>query len=101
MAKIRIIAVPPGDAPEWVRQGWVGLELPLNEESKAGEGLLMGVLGGPARNQGGYAVNCREAIDTLVAKHPQAGGWWLANTGYRDHGTVFVFKLDVCELVQD
>src|SRR5712664_1703512 len=26
---IRIFAVPPGEAPAWVREKWVGLELPL------------------------------------------------------------------------
>ena len=27
--RIRIIAVPPEEAPAWVREKWVGLELPL------------------------------------------------------------------------
>jgi len=27
--RIRVIAVPAGEAPPWVREKWVGLELPL------------------------------------------------------------------------
>ena len=26
---IKIVSVPSGEAPEWVRKEWVGLELPL------------------------------------------------------------------------
>jgi hypothetical protein len=26
---VRIVAVPPGEAPLWVRQKWVGLDLPV------------------------------------------------------------------------
>jgi hypothetical protein len=26
---VRIIAVPPGEAPLWVREKWVGVELPV------------------------------------------------------------------------
>ena len=26
---VRIVAVPPGEAPLWVRQRWVGLDLPV------------------------------------------------------------------------
>ncbi len=29
MAKIRIVACPPGEAPQAVREAWIGLELPL------------------------------------------------------------------------
>lgn len=29
--KIRIIKVPSGEAPEWVREAWVGLEIPTLE----------------------------------------------------------------------
>jgi len=29
MAKIRIVAFPPGEAPQAVREAWIGLELPL------------------------------------------------------------------------
>ena len=33
--EIRITDVPPGEAPEWVRQAWVGLVVPvLTEEVK-------------------------------------------------------------------
>jgi len=31
MASIRIIAVPPGEAPQQVREAWVGLRLPVSK----------------------------------------------------------------------
>jgi hypothetical protein len=33
---IRIIAVPPGEAPLWVREKWVGLDLPVARYSGRG-----------------------------------------------------------------
>jgi hypothetical protein len=32
---VRIIAVPPGEAPLWVREKWVGLTLPLTRFDSA------------------------------------------------------------------
>jgi hypothetical protein len=32
MKKIRIIAAPPGFAPEKIRQSWIGVEIPLPSE---------------------------------------------------------------------
>src|SRR5947199_83534 len=45
---IRIIDVPPGEAPEWVRRAWVGLVLPL-APGEYGPRVLAaaGVLTGP------------------------------------------------------
>jgi hypothetical protein len=45
---IRIIATPPGEAPLWVREKWIGLELPLVDgDSAAQEVFTSGVLSGP------------------------------------------------------
>src|SRR5271166_4045739 len=48
--KIRIIATPTGEAPEYIRQAWIGLELPVS--SRFGvkgpyEAYVSGVLTGP------------------------------------------------------
>src|SRR5512140_2697360 len=46
--RVRIVGVPPGDAPAWVRQEWVGLELPLAQSSaEAIHARTAGVLSGP------------------------------------------------------
>ena len=46
MASIRIVDVPPGEAPAAIRQAWVGLELPLLRK-RPGRYLAAGVLSGP------------------------------------------------------
>ncbi|OHA28635.1 MAG: hypothetical protein A3E92_03170 [Candidatus Taylorbacteria bacterium RIFCSPHIGHO2_12_FULL_42_34] len=99
MSKVRIVNVPPGEAPEWVRREWVGLELPLSNEFDATTPRLqMGVVGGPVdpQNIGGYAVPKDEAIDILEKKNPTAAQWW------RDEsiiGTWLIFSPKVCLLI--
>ncbi len=45
---VRIIAAPPGEAPEEVRQAWIGLELPLAAGEKKARALFAsGALVGP------------------------------------------------------
>ncbi len=44
---VRIVAVPPGEAPFWVRQKWVGLELPVVRYSAHRKFLTFGVLSTP------------------------------------------------------
>jgi hypothetical protein len=44
---IRIVAVPPGEAPLRVREKWVGLDLPVARYSGRGKFITMGVLSLP------------------------------------------------------
>ena len=37
---MRIMAVPPGQAPKWVREEWVGLELPIAENTPPPKDLI-------------------------------------------------------------
>ncbi|HEY7315037.1 MAG TPA: hypothetical protein VH643_37170 [Gemmataceae bacterium] len=46
---VRIIATPPGEAPEEIRQAWLGLELPLAAGETGPHNVPTGgVLSGPA-----------------------------------------------------
>jgi hypothetical protein len=113
-AKIRIIAVPPGEAPFWVRQEWVGLELPLTRYPRLQSAQTFGVLTGPSSWLGqiwgsltgraehalGYAVEGAAAVEILKAKSPDAARWW------REHAPLSVapqrfllFHEHVCQLV--
>lgn len=62
-SKIRILSIPPGDAPESVRRAWVGLELPIAPDSPGNRCL----------------VYSNEAIAVLALADPTAAQWW------RDH----------------
>jgi hypothetical protein len=44
---VRIVAVPPGEAPLWVREKWVGLDLPVARYSGRGKFITLGVLSLP------------------------------------------------------
>ncbi len=84
--KIRITSTPPGEAPEHIRQAWVGLVLPVHEHYNGPQtrlgvgvltgprtwlGVLLGILTGRAKRATGYVVeNCNpEAFFKFTAGH--------------------------------
>jgi hypothetical protein len=113
---VRIIAVPPGEAPLWVREKWVGLTLPLLRWPSAGTFIGFGAVSGPrtclaqiwallrGRSQRiyGFVVDASRAVDILDRASPEAAGWW------REHAAELVlpkrsliFHAEVCEIVND
>ncbi len=93
MKRIQIVDVPPGQAPEWVRKSWVGLE--MDARNSEGAGLQLGVLGGQSQNAGGYAVSTREALDALNRANPNAAEWFRKKSiaAFGDH---LIFARHVC-----
>ncbi len=76
---IRIVRVPEGEAPQCVRQAWVGLELPCDPYlGYSDAGLDRGVLTGTeaARNRCGFSVPQDWAIAVLEQSDPAAAAWW-------------------------
>src|SRR5262245_6131104 len=114
---LRIEAVPPGEAPQWVREQWVGLALPLvGRQSSPRSVLTSGVLSGPKsvwasvvamfsgqlRRRTGYLVDTRAAVAILATKSPEAAAWW------REHaprlvrpGRYFVFPYEVGRIMEE
>lgn len=98
--KIRIIAVPPGQAPQRIREQWVGVEIPVIEQPPPGQ--QFGVLGGKPdpRNARGYLVGTDEAIQALSKKSSEAAAWWRAwreETVAGQLAAGLVFAREVCE----
>ena len=93
---VKIISTPPGQAPEWVRQKWVGLDLPTS--LPIANGIEMGVLGGKVENRGGYHVNTEVAIEILEKKSPEAALWWTNNVPVHLMAQL-VFKAECCQLI--
>jgi len=107
---LQVTSIPPGEAPAWVRQEWVGLALPLAQRSATpGRFLTSGVLTGPRSLraflaalltggfawQTGFAVDARAAIAVLEARSPQAASWWRAHAPQALRaGRIFVFQAD-------
>jgi hypothetical protein len=101
---IRIIATPPGEAPESVRRGWVGLELPLVPGQTRPEwGSARQVLSGRAVGDlSGYAVDGPTAIKLLTSADPEAAAWWRQNAPHvLASGYQLVFPAHVCERPDD
>ncbi len=87
---IRIVAIPPGEAPLGVREKWVGLCLPVAGDRGPRDAYVSGVLSGPRNRflalasrifghrskQTGYAVYVRDAIGALEKAAPDAAAWW-------------------------
>lgn len=97
--RVRIIGVPPGEAPEEIRVCWVGLALPLLVGIAApcrvyAHGVLSGpttwlehwwrVLTGRSRRRMQYIVPFRQAMRILEKESPEAARWWRENTPQLD-----------------
>ena len=108
MATLRITSIPPGEAPDWVREKWVGLALPLTEGCDQLHNVpTFGVLSHPKSRIGwylsrlfhrfqhetGYIVECLPAIDVLAQSSPDAANWWRSNVPLlMQPGQYFVFQ---------
>lgn len=108
---IRIVKRPAGEAPEWVRDAWIGVRLPTKRDrprDRIGLGVLSGPHGhfqqllfwlrGKTFRVTGYAVNALEAVELLSVKNAEAAEWWRSNCprlldGHRN----LVFQPNECE----
>ena len=111
---IRIVRPPPGEAPLWVREKWVGLHLPLAYGDRAPrQALTSGVISGPRnriiaavwgllgrlKRQSGYAVDVKEALGVLEKTAPDAASWWRENVPRLAAGNrTFLFDKSVVEI---
>lgn len=95
----KVTKVPCGEAPEWVRQAWVGCVMPLAEDLPEGSEVV-GVLSFRLQPyQGGFSVSFTEAMKALTP-HPNALEWWLTNMAPVQRCGWLVFGSDECQLVQ-
>jgi hypothetical protein len=110
---IRITRPPLGEAPLWVREAWVGLELPLARPilrkwysvgvltgAKSRLGQIWGIITGRIEKTSGYPVIAKEAVDLLAAKNEAAVAWWRQNAVHLLNGrALFIFDVGACEVV--
>jgi hypothetical protein len=108
---ICITSVPPGEAPQWVREKWVGLELPTIGSPRARVystvgtvsgpisclGLLAAFLRGRTKRTSGYIVSGEAALKALDEVSPEAAAWWRANApNFVRRGRYLVFHDSAC-----
>lgn len=101
VACVRIVQVPPGEAPEEIRRAWVGLELPLlRGAAEPLPAVSVGVLS--HQNSAvvpGYAVDGRLAMEALAGRSPEAAAWWQQNAPHVvEPGYRLLFPAEVCEM---
>lgn len=114
---IRITRTPPGEAPEHIRQAWVGLVLPVHERydgprtrlgvgvltgPRTWLGVLLGILTGRAKRATGYVVDAKTSLELLATHAPEAADWWRTHAPrFLEPGRSFLFAADVCEEVHE
>ena len=99
MGLIRIIKTPRGEAPESIREAWVGLELPCHPTLGFcdGHGLLSGK---PLeKRQYAFRVPQTEALEILHGSNPVAATWWRAH-GFPQEDQCFGFAEDEAEIIR-
>jgi hypothetical protein len=94
--RIRIIKVPDGPAPGWVRENWVGITLtaiPMPKEGIECDFISEELL--PSR--GGYVVEKNPAFEALARKSIPAAEWF--NKHFPSYSNYLCFEPDEAEVV--
>jgi hypothetical protein len=99
VGRVRIVALPPGEAPEEIRRAWIGLEFPVTSCPEGHSEGVYGVLSNrPAGCCDGYEVEGAEAVRILATKAPGAAAWWRSHAPHvLTCGYQLVFPAEVCE----
>jgi len=112
---VRIVRAPIGEAPDWVREAWIGLDLPLAHPHEISV-ETGGVLSGPWTTPGywwakltrrlhqttGWVVHSARAIDLLEATQPEAARWWRVNAPrFCEADGEFIFDSPACDASLD
>jgi len=101
---IRFTSVPRGGAPLWVRQQWVGVEVPClfshDGVSSEGESNHEVETGLEIPDYPGYIVLQTHAIEALRQKSPEAAQYW-ERIGFPNHQfALFLFEIGSAEVVR-
>ena len=95
MSSIRITSVPPGFAPEHIREQWVGVTIPMPSAQELAEHPVSEMRIGND-NLDGYLVFREKAIEALLEADKQEAALFWDDLLV---GKYLQFKKDVCEVV--
>lgn len=98
--KIRIIETPSGEAPENIREQWVGLVLPVDTFVDLRIGVQESMLGGPPEpeNIDGFPVKIEDAVNALKEAGRLKAALWFENNFFGRDATHLIFGKSFCEL---
>ncbi len=112
----RIVSRPFGEAPEEVRDAWIGILIPvLPRYSRLRESHCVGVLSGPqnwllkyffvligrSERKRGYVVDAAAAIDLLTKENLLAATWWRTNTPHLLKAGQLLFFDEACCVIEN
>ena len=113
---LKIIATPPGEAPLWVREAWIGTTVPLAQRGNTPLRFpTAGVITGPQNTFGfftawlrgqlvreaGYLVEVVPAVEALAKNNPAAAQLWRENTPHLVRPRrCFVFQQGVGQVIE-
>jgi hypothetical protein len=96
--RIKIIKVPSGEAPHWVRQGWYGLVLPCKPVCGYADTPSQGIQSGKLLRRREFDVPQREALEILAKNASRPAAWWRAH-GFPQGDDYFCFGADEAEVL--
>jgi hypothetical protein len=115
ITKVRIVGIPPGEAPEDVRQAWLGVVLPLapgqrgpvqlhaaaqNEWQETWFTRFWRYVTTWRLQNAAYLVSVDDALIALEKTFPDAAHWFKRNRPeWCGQNLVFQFSTDCCEPV--
>lgn len=86
-------AVPSGEAPLWVREAWIGVEIPYHFKGFYQTLSILTSQLEPFRPN--YCALQSEALEALEKKSVEAARWWREHGFPRYTGDQFCFDYDV------
>jgi len=96
--RVRVFDIPPGEAPDWVRRAWVGVELPTQNRMPKPIEVIQMSTGEPAGEWVGYAVSGIAALAAVAAVNARAAEWWRSNLpAITTPDYKLIFPANVCE----
>jgi len=97
---IKIIAIPQGEAEQWVRRCWVGCVFPCLPESGRQLMPVQGAVSGErVGSTAGFNVLQETALQVLALRFPTAAAWWREH-GFPQNEQYFRFRAEECEVLE-
>ena len=101
---IRFVSIPKGDAPDWVRSAWIGVEVTClfsHDGIPFDKGGVYNVVSGlEIPEYPGYIVFQTHALEALRKKSPEAARYW-SKLGFPLYDSaLFLFSLESAEVVK-
>lgn len=97
--RVKIIKVPAGESPVWVRRAWVGLTLPCQPISGEVANAIGVITREPVTPRDCVLVSQEDAFEVLRTERPDAYEWWKAHGYPKEKPVTLCFGTDEVEVI--